>query len=121
MNFFQRRKILKRLNFLEATPVKTCEYKVEEDGKVTLIVPKFRNPAFNQWFLGRRPKHFVVNLDKPGSQTWLLTDGNLKVGEICERLEEENLEEAVQRVTKFLTTLYEQRYITFREIQEKEK
>ena len=84
MNFFQRRKILKNLNFLEATPVRTCEYRVEEDGRVSIVVPKFRNQAFNQWFLGRRSKNFLVKLDKNGSQAWLLIDGKLNVGQISE-------------------------------------
>jgi hypothetical protein len=118
MNFFRRRKILKSLNFLEAIPVRVCDHKEEEDGKVSIVVPKFRNPKFNEWFLGKRPKNFIVKLDKTGSAVWSLIDGNRMVGEICEELEKQNIEEAVVRVTKFMTLLYEQRYITFRELQE---
>jgi hypothetical protein len=119
MNFFHRRKILKRLNFLEATPVRVCKHEESEEGRVSIVVPKFRNPKFNEWFLGkRRSKNFLVKLDKNGSEVWLLIDGSRKVGKICELLEEQNLEEAVNRVTRFLTVLYEQRYITFRELQE---
>jgi hypothetical protein len=118
LNFFRRRKILKNLNFLEATPVKVCDHQVDEAGKVTVIVPKFRNKQFNDWFLGKRPKNFRIRLDETGSKVWLLIDGEKNVGRICDELEKQNLEETVDRVTKFLTQLYEQRYITFRELGE---
>ena len=118
MNFFRRRKILKGLNYLEATPVRLCEHRLEEDGRVTLVVPKFRNQRFNDWFLGRRPKHFLIRLDPSGSETWLLIDGSRKVGEICSQLSQNDMESPEERVPKFLTTLYEQRYITFRELRE---
>jgi len=119
MNFFRRRKILKQLNFLDVTPVRICDQRVEEDGKITLVVPKFKNPKFNEWFLGRRPKNFEIHLDKAGSQTWEFIDGKRNVSEICELLEKDHVEESVERVTKFMTLLYEQRYITFKELQEK--
>jgi hypothetical protein len=118
LNFFQRRKILKNLNFLEATPVRVCGHQEEEDGRISVIVPKFRNKQFNDWFLGRRPKNFLIRLDKTGSEVWLLIDGKRTVGRICEELEKQNLEETVDRVTKFMTQLYEQRYITFSELEE---
>ena len=122
MNFFQRRKILKSLNFLEATPVRVCGHQEETDGRISIVVPKFSNPKFNAWFLGRRRKKtFTVRLDRNGSEVWRLIDGTRNVGEISMALEKQNLEEAVERVTKFLTLLYEQRYITFRELQEGEK
>ena len=118
MNFFRRRKILKSLNFLEAVPVRVCDHREEEDGNVSIIVPKFRNKRFNDWFLGRRPKNFTVRLDKNGTEVWLSIDGKRNVDEICEGLEKQNMEEAVDRITKFLALLYEQRYITFRELEQ---
>jgi hypothetical protein len=119
MNFFQRRKILKKLNYLEATPIRLCGHRVEEDGKVTIVVPKFRNQSFNNWFVGRRrSKNFNIHLDREGTDTWLLIDGKKTTGEICSELTEKGMDSPEERATKFLTTLYEQRYITFREIQE---
>lgn len=109
---------MKRLNYLDVTPVRVCEHQVEADGKISVIVPKFRNKTFNDWFLGRRPKNFLIRLDQQGSRTWELIDGVRSVREICDKLETDQMEEAVERVTKFMTMLYEQRYITFRELQE---
>lgn len=117
MDFFKRRKILKRLNFLEAIPVRVCSHQEEEGGKVTLVVPKFSNQQFNDWFLGRRSKNFLIRLDEAGSKTWRLIDGNRTVGEISGELEKQNVGETVERVTKFMTMLYEQRYITFRQLE----
>jgi len=121
MNFFRRRKILKKLNFLDATPIRVCQHQDEEDGKISVIVPKFRNERFNNWFLGRRPKNFLVRFDQTGSDVWRLIDGQRNVEEICSEFEKQNLEEAVDRITKFLSQLYEQRYITLKELQEAEQ
>jgi len=64
-----------------------------------------------------------IKLDQSGSLTWLLIDGDTSVIKICEKLKERyshcfnQTEETEERVTKFLSMLYEQRYITFREIE----
>ena len=123
MDFFRRRKILKRLNFLEATPFRTCEHVEGEGGKVSVQVPKFRNDKVSRFMLGNRPRYFLVHLDEMGSFVWLQIDGKRQVGEICDIISEKhdlNPDEAVERVTKFLTQLYEQRYLSFIEITDSE-
>lgn len=73
---------------------------------------------------GRRKKHFTIYLDDLGSATWLEIDGQRNVEQICQRLKEKLGEkvkpfnEVEDRVTKYLSQLYEQRYITFRELQQ---
>jgi hypothetical protein len=66
-----------------------------------------------------KPKHFRIFLDDMGKFTWLSIDGNNNVADICNLLEQEykdQVEPVDERVTKFLMKLYEQRFITFREI-----
>ena len=43
MNFLQRRKILKKANFLELTPVRILEYELREEDKVNVLLPRFKN------------------------------------------------------------------------------
>jgi len=123
MNFFQRRRILKRLNVLEATPVRVCAHEPGEADLISVVVPKFRNILINQIFLQRRSKNFFIRLDRFGSATWLAIDGNKNVEAICRELEEkfgDEVRPVDERVSKFLSLLYEQRYITFKELQHAE-
>lgn len=119
MNFFQRRKILKKLNYLEATPIRKSEHRVEESGLVTLVVPKFKNKKLLKLLHPRR-RYFNIALDETGSTIWLLIDGQSNVEIIIKKSEEilgEKLIQAQDRITKFLTMLYNARYITYQEIE----
>jgi len=123
MNTFQRRKFLKRTNFLDLTPVRVLGHECRGDGKITLLMPRFKNRYWSRMFQPRSKGEFIrIKLDEFGSPTWLQIDGNSTVSGICNRLKEQfpealqPLEEVEQRITKFLSMLYLQRYITFREI-----
>lgn len=109
------------MNLLEAVPVRVCRHETREDGLVAVVVPKFRSEWINQLFLRNRPRHFRIKLDRFGSATWNQIDGMSTVDQICRRLESQfngELAETEERVGKFLGQLYDQRYITFREISE---
>ncbi|MCK9611270.1 MAG: PqqD family protein [Bacteroidales bacterium] len=123
MNFFQRRKILKKLNYMEATPIRKSNFETNEEGVVTLVVPKFKNQKFNEFMLSPRKRFFRITLDKLGSAVWSQIDGTSRVADICSRCLEicgDSIMPVEQRVTKFLSTLYEGRYISFREIEKSE-
>ena len=125
LNFFQRRKILKNSNQLQLHPIRLHEHEKTKDGNVYLKVPKFRKRWMRDFFIsGHRKKHFTIYLDELGTATWLEIDGMKTVQQICDRLKEkmgdkvEPHAEVEERVSKYLSQLYEQRYITFRELQE---
>ncbi|HKL38471.1 MAG TPA: PqqD family protein [Bacteroidales bacterium] len=125
LNFFQRRKILKNANSLELHPVRLHEHDFTEEGNIYLKVPKFQKRWMRDFFIsGRKKKHFTIYLDELGTATWLEIDGKKSVQEICDNLKEQLGDkikphhEVEERVSKFLSQLYEQRYITFRELQE---
>ena len=122
MNFFKRRKILKNQNYLDLIPVRKAGHEDVEGNKICLTIPKFKNEGFAKWFIPRRKSLlFRINLDETGSMTWLEIDGIKSVREICENLLQRygnNLPQVVERVTKFLTTLYENRYISFTVLEE---
>jgi hypothetical protein len=120
MNFFQRRKLLKRANYLELTPVRVAQHETAPDGEVIIVVPKFKREFWREFVLSRkRLPNYRIRLDELGAATWLEVDGIKKVGEICSVLSVklgEKIHPAEERVTKYLTILYDQRYISFREL-----
>jgi hypothetical protein len=125
MNYFQRRRIFKQANFLDLRPVRVLGHEVREDGGITMLMPRFKNKVNSALFQpNSKGKFITIRLDRFGGHTWLLIDGHSTVSQICDRLKEQfpeelqPIEETEDRVTKFLSLLYQQRYITFREIQD---
>ena len=120
VSFSERRKILKGANYLELTPLRLYEEEISEENLVTILIPKFQN-KFAVRFINPKLKSPMIRLklDELGSAVWLLIDGKRKVGKIGQLLLEkfgDKIEPVNERLTKFLTGLYEQRYITFQEI-----
>ncbi len=123
-NFFERRKILKNTSMLNLTPFRKIEHKFEENGLVTLLYPKFKNTKFNKFMLGRRSLYINMKLDEIGTASWLLIDGKKNAGQIADELNEklgEKIQPVHDRLGKFLSLLYNNKYISFKEIQKKEK
>ena len=122
MNFFKRRRFLKNANLLELTPVRIHQYETSEEGKIILLVPKFKNQEVGRFMLGHRATHFRIKLDAIGSEVWQLIDGNSTVGEILDRLMAISLNEwwkqpeLDERLSKFMSQLYDNRYISFKEL-----
>lgn len=123
VSFFERRKILKSTSLLDLTPFRKIEHKMEESGVATLLYPKFKNSKVSKYMLGNRTPFIHMKLDELGTASWLLIDGKRKVGEIADTLEEqfgEKVKPAHDRLGKFLSQLYNNKYISFNEIQKKE-
>ncbi len=123
-NLWKRRRILKRINFLDLTPVRQVEATEHGNDLVMLIIPKFRKKWLSDFMIApAKKKNFHVRLDLLGSTVWRNIDGVANVEEITTRTAGkhpelfESGEDVFARVTKFLTILYEQRYIIFREIE----
>jgi len=120
MNFFRRRKILKDANYLELTPVHAKEYSVDSENKVTVIIPKFTNKFMVDNIIPKiKHPDIKINLDELGSSAWLAIDGKTKVKDIAIELHKkfgDKIHPVDERLTKFLTQLYEQSLITFDEI-----
>jgi hypothetical protein len=126
MNFFQRRRILKKANYLDLTPVRVMEHTIRDNGNVSILLPRFKSNYSSAMFQPKQKSRDIpIKLDDIGSAIWLLIDGNTRVQEICRRMNEQYPEkmqppeETERRVTQFLSLLYQERYITFREIMEK--
>ena len=123
MNFFQRRKFFKKVNALDLTPLRLLGHTLREDAKVSVMMPRFHSTIWGPILQPRTSRKFVpIKLDELGSATWLLIDGKRTVYDICNTLREKYAEkpdfiaDLEERVPKFIFLLYDQRYITFREI-----
>ena len=108
---------------LYLTPFRKIEHKLEEDGNVTLLYPKFKNSKMSKYMLGRRSPHIKLKLDELGTATWLLIDGKSRIEKIALELSEkfgEKINPVQDRLGKFLSQLYNNKYISFQELQKKE-
>ena len=120
MNFFQRRARLKNANYLEVTPIRAVNEEINEENLVTVLIPKVTSKIGKKYFEPMLKSPYIkLKLDEIGSATWLSIDGKKKVFEIASELVRkfgDKIDPVEERLTKFLTTLYEQRFITFQEI-----
>jgi hypothetical protein len=124
MNFFKRRRFLKKANLLELTPVKLHQHETEENGQVILLVQKFKNKDIGRFMLGRHSTHFRIRLDEMGSAVWTLIDGITKIADLISKLKDkwketpEKTDHLEKRLAAFISQLYDNRYITFKELNE---
>jgi hypothetical protein len=110
-------------NYLDMVPVRNVQEYTEEEGKITLLIPKFKSEWMRKWLISRnRSKHIHARLDTLGSKVWRNIDGVNDVSTICqnvsEQIKSENKteEQLDERIATFLTQLYKHRLIIFREI-----
>lgn len=124
MNFFERRRFLKKANLLDLTPVRLHEHEEEgETGKVVILVKKFKNDGFAHFALGRHSPVIRIKLDEIGSEVWKAIDGVSNVAALLDHLNmrwndiPEKTSGLEKRLAGFLSIMYDNRYISFREIE----
>lgn len=123
MNFFQRRRFLKTVNSLDLVPLRLLDHTEEEGAKVSLLLPRFQGTVWRPFLQPLVKRQFIpIKLDAFGSAAWQLIDGRSTVAEISLKLREQfpgDLQpgdDTEGRVAKFIFLLYDQRYITFKEL-----
>lgn len=120
LGFSERRRILKGANYLDLTPHRLHKEEISEENLVTVLIPKFQNRFAVRFIVPKLKSHvFKLKLDELGSAVWLSVDGKKTVDQIAKQLLKkfgDKIEPVNERLTKFLTGLYEQRLITFQEI-----
>jgi hypothetical protein len=119
-SFFERRKIFKTANYLDLTPVLIFNSEESEEGLITILIPRFKGKFMNKYIVREKARYIYLKLDELGSATWKAVDGKKNVGQICGELKEtlgDKLDHAEERITKFLSILYNNRHITFKEIE----
>jgi|Deesub1362B_J571_1020462.scaffolds.fasta_scaffold02485_4 hypothetical protein len=111
------------LNLLALIPCHNCEYRKDEEGNVTLLVPKFKSRFLRAFFerLGFGT-HVYVHLDEIGSAVWNLIDGKRTVEEIGRELRSafgERIEPLYDRLSMHLQTLDRHKFIVFLNVEER--
>ena len=118
--FNRKKKELSDINYLELTPGRLYEYVLEENGKVSVLIPRFTNKILVKTLTPMLKFPFVkTKFDEFGSQVWLEIDGKKKVQDISICLKQKfgkRIEPVEERLTKFLTQLYNYKIVSFNEI-----
>ena len=101
----------KALNLLELKPVRNARSETNEEGLVTLFVPKFQNQWTVRWLIPLLAKpHIRLKLDSYGSYIWNACDGNTTVRDIGVKMGEKFGEEVdllYERIGLFIRRLDE--------------
>lgn len=120
LSFNERKKILKSINTLDLTPIKLYSDMEDQDDLVTVIVPKFKNKIAVKLISPKlKSDHFKIKLDKFGSAVWSKINGSTKVDQIIKDLKKkfgDEIKEEHERTTKFIFQLYQQGFISFKEL-----
>ncbi len=118
---FNRKKEIKNLNLLELTPYKFYGEEKDGEGNVTVLIPKFKNKILVKYLEPSfKSKYFKLNLDKLGSAVWLLINGENKIKFISDELVArfgDEIQPVYERLPKFITMLYTNKLISFKEIE----
>jgi len=118
--FNRKKKDLSDINYLELTPHHLYDHVIEENGKVSVLIPRFTNKVLVKTLSPMLKSPFVkTKFDEFGSQVWLEIDGKKKVLDISTNLKQkfgERIEPVEERLTKFLTQLYNYKFVSFNEI-----
>jgi hypothetical protein len=117
--FNRKNKELSNINYLELTPDRLFEYVMEENGKVSVLIPRFTNTLLVKTLAPMLKSPYVKTMfDEFGSHVWLEIDGKTKVSEISTSLRNkfgERIEPVEERLTIFLTQLYNYKFVSFNE------
>ncbi len=114
---FKKKNKYEGFNLLDLKPVRSFEFVVQDDYKVTLLIPKFRDRILGKYLQPLiKKKYFKVKLDTLGSFVWLNCDGETTVRELTEKFKKQfgdAVEPADERVAQFIQQLYRSDCITF--------
>jgi len=120
LSFKERKKILQNVNTLDLTPVKLQAEEVDDENIVTVIYPKFKNELAKKFIVPKlKSGDFRIKLEKFGSAVWMNMNGRNKVHDIIKILQAkfgDEFQDAETRVIKFIFQLYEQKLISFNEL-----
>ena len=96
-------------------PERAVEFEREDDGRVTLLEPKFTGPLLGRWLQPKLRRPFIrTHLDEVGSAVWLACDGETSVSALAERLAERfgaEFDADHRRLTTFLQAMARRRLL----------
>ncbi len=118
-----RKKDRKNINFLKLIPERNIDFEEGENGKITLILEKTKNPiikAIISFF--NKSQYFRIHLDQKGSFIWKLVDGEKNMEDIISALKENFGEEEklLDRLKLFFIQLEKSKFIRFKNLADPE-
>ncbi len=118
----RQRKQRREINLLELVPCRVIEYDTDEESLVTLQAPRFRSDFMRKWLQPRLKRPYLkVSLDEIGSSVWMLCDGNRKIKDIAEIMQDrfgEKIEPCYERLGLFFQQLEHARFIAYSNLEE---
>jgi len=123
--FGKRKRAGNEIDYMDLTPNLNYGSARREDGMIDVLVPKFKN-SFARKYINHRMKspYIKANLDELGSAVWEKIDGKSKVRDIADSLKHKyanNVEQIQDRLTRYLTQLYNAGFISFIELKKGRK
>lgn len=103
------------INLLELVPRRQCEYDIDEDGRVTVKIPRFKHNWMKNLVPSWKSPYIRTKLDEVGSFVWKQCDGKTAVHDIGERMLEEfgeEIEPVYERLKVFFKQLGQRGYVT---------
>ncbi len=105
-------------NWLSAIPVRQLQHEETEEGKIVLLVPKFRWGPLKKWLQPRLKRPYMrLKLDDIASFVWRQCDGSkTTVNDVVCRMRDhfgEKAEPADARLKAFLGMLYKSKFISY--------
>lgn len=115
------KKILSEIKTIDLIPVAKHKHKLNEENRLVILIPKFKNEKFARWFIPRNKSiYYSVKLDEIGSMVYSKIDNKSSVKQICETISSSNsdvvIENLEERVCKFISNMYRYRFITFKQL-----
>ena len=115
------KKSIKNKNLLELVPVKLVGSEMKEDGKASLLIPRFKS-KFLLNFLPKNKSPFVkINLDDFGTGFWNIADNQKTVEQIGVELKEkfgDAIEPVYERLNIFISQLRRQGFMELKDPKE---
>ncbi len=113
---FGKKKETEAVNLLELVPKRIREYNTDENGVVTVMMPRFEHDWMMRHLVPRWKNPYVrTRLDDVGSFVWLQCDGETAVSVIAERMRDqfgEAVEPVHDRLKVFLQQLSRRTWLT---------
>jgi len=111
----KKEKIDNKSNFLDLIPEINCRWEKTEDGRIVLMIPRFKNRLMKKIALKLgRSEYVKITLDKLGTTAWVLIDGNnsvQQIGKLMEKDKGESIEQVYHRLSEFLSILARNRFV----------
>lgn len=105
-----------QLNLLTLIPQRRRDYDIDEQGIVTVHMPRFESAWMRKYLVPKRRNPFVhTRLDAVGSFVWQQCDGVTSVAGIAERMREhfgEDAEPVHDRLALFIRVLFRRTWIS---------